>query len=149
MNKKKPVETPEDLVRALDDLLNQVLEDVPEEVDEILREAGFDPEHLGKEMADFARHVSASSPLDWRNKRADIEQAKSQLRASSTQNQMTRTQKEQLLQQLLLDQDRLDMAVAYRNYKEMSDHDLDSLLADVEYLRERHEKPDGKRGMEE
>ncbi len=120
MSEKKPVETSEDLVRALNELFNQVMIDVPEEVDDILREAGYDPDQLGKEMADFARRVSAKSPLDWRNKHEDVEQAKTKLRASLPQRQMTRSQKEARLQELLVEQEDLGMVVAFRNFNELS-----------------------------
>lgn len=138
MSKKKHVETSEDLVRALDQLFDQVLMDVPEEVDEILREAGYDPDELGKEMAKFVRQVSLESPMDWRNKQKFIEEEKKQLNSVPQKPQLTRSQKEARLTALLSDQ-RLSMA--FRNFRELSDHDLDSLLAQAEYLRSQQQEP--------
>jgi hypothetical protein len=140
MTDKKRIETDEDLVNAVDMLFDDVIEEDPEAVDEILREAGLDPRLVAKQMAEFARKVSAESPLDWRNKRDQLEQKKGELSASTQTHRLNRKDMEARLQEILSKQPQDDLVLAYRNLDKVSDEDLESLLRQAEYLRLQQEK---------
>jgi hypothetical protein len=109
-----------------------------EEVDDILREAGYDPDEIGVVFQSLAEEALASSPLNWRNNTAEMNEARSRLRAMELSLPSDRPS---LLERIHTLMERLGsrsqtLAVQYRNLHDVSDADLRTLLADLEHLEE-------------
>ena len=134
MKKRRAIETSEDLVRAFASLFDELEPETPEEIDTVLREAGFDPDELGARMKAAAERALNDSPLNWRS-RAQRELEDERARIASTTPDLLRSRKDiidaikQLVGQL-----GNQVAYAHRNLESASDEDLASLLADLEYL---------------
>ena len=142
MGKKKSHEvTDRDIANAFESLFDETL--VPrsrEEAEEIIREAGIDPEKWKNEMYAMAQSQIRESPLNWRNVNKE-EITKRIKKLESIPKQLDKTKDE--LQELI--QDRLNQLnlsprqapAAYRNREELTKEDLASLLQELEYrLRE-------------
>jgi len=54
---RRPIETSEDLVRAFADLFDEIEPETPEEIDAVLREAGYDPDEVGARMKAVAERA--------------------------------------------------------------------------------------------
>jgi len=65
---RRPIETGEDLVRAFADLFDEIEPETPEEIDAVLREAGYDPDEVGARMEAVAERALVDSPLNWRTR---------------------------------------------------------------------------------
>lgn len=136
MTSKKPIEKPEELVEAIEDLLDQLLLSDDEEANMFLREQGLDPEDIGKKIQAAAIEALATSPLNWRNRaRGEKEKAQAKLEKPSKRKQFTRSQLleaiERLRSQLGTDK---ATAVFFRNFQELKDEELADILAELEYL---------------
>jgi hypothetical protein len=68
MKKCNTPQTEGELARALDELFFEFLLETPDEVDAILREAGYDPDQVAAEMQTLAERAWDHSPLNWRNR---------------------------------------------------------------------------------
>lgn len=145
MTKKKPLETSEEFVNALTDLFNEIGPETPEEVEAILREAGYDPAKLAAEMQAFAEQSLKNSPLNWRN-RAQQELTAARSHFESTLSRVSRSRSEliEAIQQLLQQVGgQPQQALAhFRNFESASDDDLASMLEELEYLKSQQQGQD-------
>ncbi len=135
MKERKPPRTDEELIQILADLFDEVEPEGPEEIDEALREFGYDPEALATRMRQVAEQAMKKSPLNWRNQAAMLETERARLAVHAPKIRANREDMLASIGQLFA---RLDesqaQAVAYRNLENASDEDLASLLAELEYL---------------
>lgn len=140
MKKHKAVETDQDLINALADLFDEVNKNATfseEEVDITLREAGYDPEQVVKNMQTIADQALANSPLNWRNRAPkELKEAKAKLQAMSTDRPLNKVELKKSIQQLLdqLSNPQKQAFAHFRNFESMSDEDLASLLNELEFL---------------
>ncbi len=105
-------------------------------VDQVLSEAGYKPDDVGKKFQAIADEAMARSPHNWRN-RASVEHAKAKssfLQKNSTQRPPR--SRSEILDEIhaLLSQHNLKVALAHRNFSDQSDEDLESLLGQLEYI---------------
>jgi len=141
MNKKRSIETEQDLINALEEFVCDVSEDEPiESIDAELQSLGYDPDEIGTKFHELALQALADSPLNWRN-RARIELA-------GARDKLERINKPDLnaldlpglidaLRQALrkLGYSNPSLAPAqFRNFEQATKSDLVSLLLQVEYL---------------
>ncbi len=139
-------QTEQNLVRAFAELFEQVEPTTPEEIDETLRSAGYDPEETERQFAALARQALEQSSLNWRNRAKALETEQARLRQRDL-NAITGDSRETLIgkiKQLLMSSGpQLHLAsVHFRNFDEASDEDLASFLAELEYLVSEEEKTD-------
>ena len=149
MSKRKPLETEEELEEALDKLFDEIPPpETPEEVDETLREAGYDPEAIAAQMKAFAEQALANSPLNWRNRAPqEIEAGRSRLAEFLSNTPKNRDDLVQAIRQQL-SQLGGQAAYAHRNLEleTASDEDLAGWLADLQYLASQQDTPDEENG---
>jgi hypothetical protein len=136
MNKKKRIESSEDLVNAVEELFDQTLMDVPEEANTVLKEAGYDPDAVGKKMEAIARRAMSNSPLNWRNRaRQELEKERSRLGGVSPLPPRSRTEMLAAIEKL---RSRLGgrklASVFFRNFEQATDDDLAGILEELEFL---------------
>ncbi len=138
MSEQKCPKTERELIEALADLFEEIPPETGEEADEVLRDAGLDPELVAKNMREFAEGVLAKSPLNWRN-RAEHERAEAKRRLRGFESSMP-SDRQGLLAEVstLLERVRCQhqglVAVEFRQFEESSEEDLRSLLAELRYL---------------
>ena len=138
MTGRRPPRTDEELVRVFDHLFDQTEPQTPEEVDAILREAGYDPDEVAARMDEVAQRALAESPLNWRTRAGAQEaEAVAQLKGFVSTARGNRTEIlaaiEQVLTQLAPKQ-RESLAAHFRSLDQATDADLASLLGELEYL---------------
>ncbi len=137
--------TYEDLLKALGDLFDELEPETPTEVDEVIREAGYEPDQVGTFFQKVAKHAFEVAVERQSDKaRLDMAQALTKLEGSHKVIPEDRADKMALLKDLLLQIKTmgvgLPVGVKFRNYEEMSDIDLGSLIEELQYLI-------GKQGM--
>lgn len=59
--KKTPIKTSAEFLRAIANLFDEIEPETPEEIDEVLREAGYDPDEIGKRMKAVAEKTLAET----------------------------------------------------------------------------------------
>lgn len=142
MSEKKNQEVNDkDIAQAFEALFDQAL--VPqseEEADEIIREAGIDPEAWSDKMYALVQELLRSSPLNWRNVSKDELSNKAEaLESIPKRLDKTKEELQELIQARLK---RLNLSpqkapAAYRNREVLTKEDLASLLQELDYqLRE-------------
>lgn len=140
-NNKDNKVTDRDIVNAFESLFDEVL--VPqsiEEAEEIIRQAGVDPEEWKNEMYAMVQGMLRESPLNWRNvKKEELTKKIKELENIPKRLDKTKEELQELIQNRL---DDLNLSLqqapaAYRNREELTKEDLASLLQELEYqLRE-------------
>ena len=60
--------TPEELIQAVADLFNEVEPETPEEIEAVLREAGYDPDAIREQMKTIAERALSKQPQKWSEK---------------------------------------------------------------------------------
>lgn len=141
MNKKRQIETEQDLVDALEEFAYDVGEDETlNDVDEELKTLGYDPHAVKIRYQELASQAIASSPLDWRN-RAGNEIAKAREKLGLMSNPELRAlDKPSLVESIRQTLKRLGYSdpslvpAQYRNFEQATESDLASLLQHLEYL---------------
>lgn len=134
MKKRKSIETSEGLVRAFADLFDEVEPATPEEIDAVLREAGYDPDEIGVRMKAATEKALTESPLNWRNRASkELENERTRIGHVRTTLPGNRAGIIEAIK-WLIEQGGNQVAYAYRNLEAMTDEDLVSLLSDLEYL---------------
>lgn len=133
--------TDKEIVAAFDTLFNEI--SIPTEEDEIdqeLREAGYDPDAIAQQMAALAAAALADSPYNWRRRAQDaIQVEKAAREAFSITPPRERPALISAIRNLVTSTGGNAMA-AYRNLEEVSDEDLQTLLADLKFLAEKQER---------
>jgi hypothetical protein len=126
----------------LSDLLTFMGEDneKPEyDIDQLLTEAGFNPDEVGRKFQATANRSIAESPNNWRQS-ANVahEQSKEEYFRTRPSPKSSRSRNEIIdaINALLSQQD-LKVAFAHRNLSEQTDDDLENLLSQLEYLAAR------------
>lgn len=144
MNNKKSIENSEDLVNALEELFDHVLMETPEETDVILKEAGYDPDLVGKKMENIARKAMTDSPLNWRTRaRQEIEKERSRLTGVRPSPRLSRAEMIAAIEKLRLNLGGKKLAGAfYRNFEQATDDDLASTLEELELLASQNDDED-------
>lgn len=145
MSGRRTIKTSKDLLQVLADLFDEIGPETPEEIDATLREAGYDPDQVGARMAAAAERAIAQSPLNWRN-RARQEREAAERKLSGFDSRAPQRRNDLLAEIRRLGDllgPRQAVAVQYRNLDDIPDGDLESLLADLQYLEaERHRQGD-------
>lgn len=132
--KRKPIETSEDLVRAFADLFDEVDPGTPEEVDEILRVTGHDPDEVAAKMKATAEQAFADAMQHWRQQTLDkLEEERARLARFESTPALGRTDITRAIKNLSA-QLGGQMALAHRNLEAETDESLASLLHHLEYL---------------
>ena len=137
MGETRPPETSKDLVEAFASLFDEVEPETPEEIDAVLREAGHDPREVATRMKAIAEKAIADSPLNWRERaKKDLPVALARLRQLSSTVTRERSEIVKAIQELIaqLGAEGQPAYAHFRNLDTVSDEDLASLLADIEYL---------------
>lgn len=133
MSKREPLKTDQELARALDELFDEIPPpETSEEIDATLREAGCDPDEVASRMQALAERALRESPLNWRNRRQEMEQERAQLDTSSSATERSRFELLSAIRQIFTQYPQL--ATHHRNLDQATDDDLASLLAELEYL---------------
>lgn len=147
MPNKKPPATDKDLIRAITDSFNEVEPDSPEEINAILRDAGYDPDQVARQMKAVAERALKESPLNWRERTQEMEDAKSRLIAFTSALPTSRAEIINAIKELVakLGSGKSELAMAqYRNFESASDEDLASLLRQLQYLSaQENQRADG------
>lgn len=137
MSTTKGKRTDEELAEAMRYLLYDHEPETPEEIDAFLRSEGLDPE----EIADYGRKLAerelAVSPLNWRNRGPEREQAEKELLSQQVPPDMPREDMLTKIRQLLATlspRQMTQVGIEFRNYEELSEVDLRSLLSELRYL---------------
>ena len=137
MKPRKSPATDEELVNAFTDLFNEVEPETEDEIDAVLRQAGYDPEAVAVRMRQVADRAIEKSPLNWRNRfSTELETEKTRLAALRSSVHMSR---EEILEAIRNKVTRLggkinQLGFAHRNFDMASDDDLRSLLSELDYL---------------
>ena len=134
MNKKN--KTYRDYLLSLVSLLNTTKEIPTDDTNEVLIEAGYNPDEIGRKFQAIANKASEKSPHNWRKRaRVEHEEAKSSFRNTSQLNS-TGSSRSELLEKInnLLTREKLNIAPVYRNLTAETDEDLESFLRQLEYI---------------
>ncbi len=136
MNSRKPPATEVELMHTLIELFNEVEPESEEEVDEVIREAGFDPKDVGTRIKKAANLALANSPLNWRNRGQEIAKERSRLAAAKPERPASRAGLLAAIQEKLTQfgGNQPALMTAYRNLDEATETDLASLLDQLDYL---------------
>jgi len=137
MSTRKGPRTDRELVEAFEHLLYDHEPETPEEVDAFLRSEGLDPETIVANGRAFVQKALASSPLNWRSHVSERQTAKEELAAHEVSPTLSRDDLLATVKKLLSGlspQQIAQTGVRYRNLEEVTDDDLRSLLAELEYL---------------
>src|SRR5260221_14485466 len=133
----------ERLLNTLHDLFSELLMNDMDEVDAILREAGYNPDEVGASLEATAKHAIAQSPSNWRNRAREIEDAQTQLNKINP----PRRERSELIETIkhLLSAQPQRVAAHFRNFEKLTDSDLEKMLAELEYLatQQKHKRDDG------
>lgn len=139
MSEHKQDRTDKELFDAMNQLFSEVEPGTPEEIDEVIKAIGYDPESFAARMKAVARRSASESPLNWRNKaRTELELERKRLESRTATRrgvgEELRTRIQDLLTQLG-SKPNVAMAFAHhRNLDTASDEDLASLLEELEHL---------------
>lgn len=148
MTKRRPIETSEDLVRTLADLFDEVELESPEEIDTMLRDAGYDPEEIGARMKTAAEQALEDSPFNWRNRaQKELEEERSRLEGFLSDS--AEKSREEIIRAIdhlktLLGGQAQQVHAFHRNLESESDEDLAKLLSELEYLASQQNDQDKK-----
>lgn len=134
MSERKQPQSYKELIEILAQLIRDDEPKTKVELDERIRDMGYEPAQVVAEMRARLNQALDQSPLNWRNKQSQLEQAKTDLQNTNIPLQRTRAEKEARLQQLIRKHESRGAALAFRNLHELSDDDLDHYLAQAEYL---------------
>jgi DNA-directed RNA polymerase subunit F len=145
MSDKQSIETSKDLLKVLVDLFNEIEPKTSDEVDAVLREAGYEPNEVAKRMNSVARQAMRDSPLNWRNRApAELAEASARLKRMIPSLPNTREDIIQFLKQSLANLEARGALqhAHFRNFESLTDEDLRSLIAEIEYLASESERND-------
>lgn len=144
MDKRKAPATNKDLLRALTELLNEPEPGSPEEIDTVLREAGYDPDQIAAKIKAAAERGLQESPLNWRNRTQELDAAKNRLDMFASNVNRSRQELLSAIEAALNTLATKNPAVAtvhHRNFENATNEDLASLLAELYYLTASYDKP--------
>jgi hypothetical protein len=106
------------------------------DVDQVLTDAGYNTDEVGKRFQFIANQSMARSPNNWRNRSQIAHESakKDYLQKNSTKK--THRSRSELMDAIntLMTQQNLKVAIAHRNFSNQTDEDLESLLNQLEYM---------------
>lgn len=126
MSDQKP-QTMVALLNALIDAFDEAGPSTREEEEAELRALGLEPEVVSEQLEKVAEEALRRSPLNWRNRTPDIQNALDKRKSV----QVADLSREEMLREL---RSRQGLRAHFRNFEELTDEDLRSLLADEKYL---------------
>lgn len=124
----------DEILQAFADLLAEVMPEEPAEIDELLREAGLDPTQIEEEAASL---IAEMRRLDWRNRRAEMEQVRKQYDLAGSALPADRPGLLEILRQMTsppLIASRVHAQFRNRSPEELSDEELRSLIQDIRFI---------------
>jgi hypothetical protein len=132
--KRKPIQTSEELVRAFADLFDEVDPDAPEDVDEMLRVTGHDPDEVAAKMKATAEQAFADAMQHWQQQTMDkLEEERAQLARFESTSDLGRTDIIRAIRNLSAHFGG-QVVLAHRNLEGETDESLASLLRHLQYL---------------
>jgi hypothetical protein len=139
----KTKRTPQNEIEVLIKLLEMEINRIPEskeEIDELLKEGGLDPEKVRANAMALSKKIHQSTK-DWREASDEIEK----LQREYEENKVNYPyKKETLLERIksYINLNQLELKHAYRdmNFDELSENDLRSILQQIETVLENKEK---------
>ena len=144
MTSKKPVETSEELVCAVEELLDRALLEDDHEANAFLEENGLDPQLIGNRIQAAAQTALESSPLNWRNRaQVEIKDAQEKLEIATKRRNLTRAELLEAIERLRPKFGGNKMAVAFfRNFQELTNDELVAILTELEFLDDEASNPE-------
>lgn len=134
MTDRNPIDDYENIVRAFDELLEDMLMSDPDEADRILREAGYDPQQVGARLESAAKEALEKSSLNWKARaRDEMEKAKTRLENFASASKRNRAEMLDAITHLISKQPS-QVAAHFRNFARATEADLEGMLAELEYL---------------
>ncbi len=142
--KRKPPGTDAELIERVGELFDAVPPEGQAEAEEVLREAGLDPDAVGDRLAQFAKATLASLPLNWRQRaKAERENALAQFDKDRTGQPRAASDLKVQITSILARQPQLGalstVRVHLHKFEHSSSKDLESLLAELEFLERQSE----------
>jgi len=139
--KRKPPGTDAELIERVGELFDAVPPEGQAEAEEVLREAGLDPDAVGDRLAQFAKATLASSPLNWRQRaKAERENALAQFDKDRTEQPRAASDLKVQITSILARQPQLGalptVRVHLHKFEHASSKDLESLLAELQFLEQ-------------
>jgi hypothetical protein len=147
VNKRRSIETNEDLLRAFADFLEDPDPLTTEEIDAALCEAGYNPDEVGARIEISAKQALARSPLNWRNRaRAEIEHQRERIATIQKEQSIAeaprnKTSLVKAIEELAQTATR-KVALAHRDLESHTEEDLATLLAELQFLVDEYNRPD-------
>ncbi len=137
--KRKPPSTDAELIERVGELFDALLPEGLAEAEEVLREAGLDPDAVGNRLAQFAKATLASSSLNWRQRaKVERENALAQFDKYRTRQPRAVSDLKKQIASILARQPHLESLPTVRAHFHKLDHasskDLESLLTELEFL---------------
>jgi hypothetical protein len=152
--KRNPPSTDAELVERVRELFDAVPPEGEAEANEVLQEAGLDPDAVASRFAKFANETLAHSPLDWRQ-RAKVEREKALTEFEGYRQRLRRASSDMKAQitSILARQPHLGslptVRAQFHKFDHASSKDLESLLAELQFLEGQSEvqatKEDGEK----
>ncbi len=150
MNKRKHIETERDLLDALETFFCGDLEHEPiANVNAELQALGFDPEDVVNRLGSYARKAIKDSPLNWRNKSKEIELAREKFSNAYLPGIeiLDRNELIDTISRVLssLGSSKPNLIPSFnRNFNELTDNDLRSLVEQLNLLAQQDFSQKGK-----
>ena len=124
----------QELLDAIIELLVNTEPETPADLDDELREMGYDPDAMTAKIEAVVQDAWAKSPYNWRvRERKKIEKERKRYRRSKTRPASSLNEARRRLQQFI-ERHGPQLATAHRNLDEISDEDVASLLQQYEFL---------------
>jgi hypothetical protein len=141
MTERKPIRSEEELVRAFDQLFDEIpAPKTRDEIDDYIRDAGINPDEFGAHIREITGYALKVSPLNWRNRsQGEINRARATLNKII---QLAGQNREELLSKIDKVMDKIAAVnpslstIQYRNRAELSAEDLTSLLEELLFVAE-------------
>jgi len=138
MKKRKAPDSYAELVNVISKFLYGDIPEAPEDIDEALREVGFDPAEFSSRMGSVAEKALSDSPLNWRvSAPKEIELATEKLKGVSLTSGLDRSEIIEEIKKiidLLGGEQQMQAFAHHRNLESATDDDLASLLEDLQFL---------------
>jgi hypothetical protein len=144
-----PLNDDEELLRAFADLLDDVIPEDPDDIESLLKEVGLDPREIESKTRALIHQARASTPLDWRNKRAQMKAVLDQHEKLGNQLPSDRKSLMEIWQQLTSKRKASALTAHFRNQKPeaMTDEELRSLIKDALFVLGSKDSPDTELGQ--
>lgn len=128
----------DELLIAFADLLGELMPEDPEEIDALLVQAGLNPAEVEVDAAEFIAKMRTSSPLDWRNRRGQMEEADRRHDFAASGLPRDRQGLLERLQELMAHPLMKGAHAHYRGHKpeELTNEELRSLIHDMQFVVE-------------